>query len=59
MGEEKQKIQILRVGTPSQGIKSVIFVWEDGRITGSLPIPENLTYEEAIKTIKEALHIET
>jgi len=58
MGEEKQKIQILRVGTPSQGIKSIVFVWEEGRIVGSLPVPENLTNQEAVKTIKEALHIE-
>jgi len=59
MGKEKQKIQILRVGTPSQGIKSIIFVWEEGRQVGSLPVPENFTYEEAVKAIKEALHVET
>jgi len=59
MGEKNEKIQILRVGSPHRGIKSVIFIWEDGRIVGSLPVPENLTNEEAIKAIKEALHVET
>jgi len=59
MGEKNEKIQILRVGSPHRGIKSVIFVWEEGRIVGSLPVPENFTYEEAVKAIKETLHVET
>jgi len=56
--ESEPPPRILRVGQPHRGVKSVVFVWEAGRIVGSLPVPENFTHDEMLKAIKGALKIE-
>jgi len=51
------EVRILRVGTPRRGIKCVIFVWEAGRQTGSLPVPADLTTDQMVEAVKKALRL--
>jgi len=57
MQGEEGEIRILRVGTPRRGIKCVIFVWEGGRQTGSLPVPADFTTAQMVEAVKKALRL--